>query len=83
MNYVAVVAKDLVPLGMAEHEAIGKVRKAAVDSINTVTGAVLTNTTDLERGDLLVMERDVVKQNPPPWSLPSNHSTEDIQCLEC
>ena len=53
VNYVAVVAKDFVPVGMAEHEAIGKVRKAAVDSINTVTVAVLTNTTDLERGDLI------------------------------
>ena len=43
------MAKDLVPLAMAEHEAIGKVRKAAVDSINAVTVAVLTNTADLER----------------------------------
>ena len=68
---------------MAEHEAIGKVRKAAVDSNNAVTVAVLTNTTDLERSDLLVMERDVVKHNPPPWALPSKHSFEDIQCLEC
>jgi hypothetical protein len=68
---------------MAEHEEIGKVRKAAVDSNTAVTVAVLTNTTDLERGDLLVMERGVVKQNPPPWSLPSNHSTEYIECLEC
>ena len=77
------MAKPPLPLAMAEHEAIGKVRKAAVDSNNAVTVAVLTNITDLERSDLLVMERDVVKQNPPPWALPSKHSLEDIQCLEC
>ena len=50
------MAKDLVPLGMAEHEEIGKVREAAVDSNTAVTVAVLTNSTDLERGDLLLMD---------------------------